>query len=192
MFKPTALYVKTHKSTGLKYFGKTTRLDCIHSYKGSGIHWRRHLKVHGNDYTTELLGIWQDKDRLVSFAKKFSKENNIVHSEEWANMVDEEGLQGACCGESNVAKQEATRAKMRANHARTNLGKFGENHPGFKGWYITPLGKFASLKEAAQMHKTSLQNIYCGVFGYKYKYKGQEKFAKPRNGWSFEPAYNFK
>ena len=192
MFKPTALYVKTHNSTGLKYFGKTTRLDCIHSYKGSGIHWRRHLKVHGNNYTTELLGIWQDKDRLVAFAKKFSDQNNIVCSQKWANMVQEEGLQGACNGDTNVAKREDTRAKMRLNHARFSKGKFGENSTSFKGWYITPLGKFASLREAAEMHKTSLQNIYCGVFGYKYKYKGIEKFSPSRKGWSFEPAYNFK
>ena len=192
MFKPTALYVKTHNSTGLKYFGKTTRLDCIHSYKGSGIYWRKHLKVHGNNYTTELLGIWQDKDRLVVFAKKFSDQNNIVRSQEWANMVEEEGLQGACNGDTNVAKREDTRAKMRLNHARPAKGKFGENSSNFKGWYITPLGRFASLREAAEMHKTSLQNIYCGVFGYKYKYKGIEKFSLPRKGWSFEPAYNFK
>ena len=66
MFKPTALYIKTHNDTGFKYFGKTTRLDCIHSYKGSGIHWRRHLKVHGDSYTTELLGIWQDKYKYKS------------------------------------------------------------------------------------------------------------------------------
>lgn len=192
MFKPTALYVKTHKSTGLKYFGKTTRLDCIHSYKGSGIYWRRHLKVHGNDYTTELLGIWQNKDRLIAFAKKFSNDNKIVCSQEWANMVDEEGLQGACSGETNVAKKDSARAKMKANHAKTNLGKFGEQSANFKGWYITPLGKFASLNEAAKMHKTSLQNIHMGIFGYKYKYKGKESFAKPRTGWFFEPVKDFK
>jgi hypothetical protein len=80
MFEATALYVKTHKSTGVKYFGKTTRLDCIHTYKGSGLHWRRHLKKHGSDYTTELLGIWQDQDRLVNYARKFCEENQIVKS----------------------------------------------------------------------------------------------------------------
>ena len=187
MFKTTALYIKTHEITGLKYFGKTTRLDCIHSYKGSGIHWRRHLKVHGNSYKTELLGIWQDKDRLIKFATEFCKQNNVVESKEWANMVLEEGLQGAVNGETNIAKRADVRVKMSENSAKNVLGKFGEDHPSFKGWYITPLGKFASLREAAEMHKTSLQNIYCGIYGYKYKYKNQEKFAKPRAGWSFEP-----
>ena len=188
MFKPTALYIKTHNDTGFKYFGKTTRLDCIHSYKGSGIHWRRHLKVHGNSYTTELLGIWQDKDRLVEYSKKFCKEHNVVASKEWANMVLEEGLQGASSGETNVSKRKDVRAKMSASSAKNQLGNFGVNHASFKGWYVTPFGKFDSLKSAADAHGTTLQNIYCGVYGYKYKYKGQEKFINPRKGWSFEPA----
>jgi len=192
MFKPTALYIKTHNSTGLKYFGKTTRLDCIHSYKGSGVHWRRHLKVHGDSYTTELLGIWQDKDRLVDYSKRFCKEHDVVNSKEWANIVLEEGLQGAANGETNIAKRIDVRAKMSESSARNCKGLFGEDHPSFKGWYITPLGKFDSLQSAAKAHGTSLQNIHYGIYGYKYKYKGQEKFAKPRLGWSFEPAYSFK
>jgi hypothetical protein len=188
MFKITALYVKTHNKTGFKYFGKTTRLDCIHTYKGSGIHWRRHLKVHGNDYTTELLGIWHDKDRLVNFAVKFCEQNDIVKSPKWANIVLEEGLQGASSGETNVAKRDDVKAKMRQNSAKNVLGLFGENHPSFKGWYVTPLGRFASLREASLAHNTTLQNIHYGIYGYKYKYKNQEKFAKPRKGWKFEPT----
>ena len=192
MFKPTALYVKTHRKTGLKYFGKTTRLDCIHSYRGSGVHWRRHLKKHGADYTTELLGIWQDKDRLVAYAQKFCQQHEVVTSQDWANMVLEEGLQGAVSGDGNIAKRADVREKMSQHSAKNCQGLFGEKHPSFKGWYITPLGKFASLREAAQMHNTTLQNIYYGIHGYKYKYKGQKKWAQPRMGWSFEPANSFK
>lgn len=186
MYKPTALYVKTHNKTGFKYFGKTTRLSCVHTYKGSGIHWRRHLKVHGDDYTTELLGIWQDADRLKKFAVKFCQDNNVVKSEQWANMVLEEGLQGASTGETNVAKRDDVRAKMSTNSAKNMQGIKGVNNPSFKGWYITPLGRFDSLQSASDAHKTSLQNIHAGVFGYKYKYKGEQKFLQPRKGWSFE------
>lgn len=188
MFKPTALYIKTHNKTGFKYFGKTTCLDRIHSYRGSGLHWRRHLKQHGADYTTELLGIWQDKERLVAYATKFCTEHDVVASNDWANMVVEEGLQGAVSGDGNIAKRADVREKMRQHSAKNCQGLFGSEHPSFKGWYITPLGKFSSLREAANVHQTSLQNIYYGIHGYKYKYKGQEKFAKPRPGWFFEPA----
>lgn len=186
MFETTALYVKKHNVTGFKYFGKTTRLQKIHSYKGSGVHWVRHLKKHGADYTTELLGIWQNEDRLIKFARKFCEENNVVKSLDWANMVLEEGLQGAANGETNVAKRLDVREKMRKNSAKNLLGVFGKDNPNFKGWYITPLGCFSSLKEASKAHETSLQNIHYGIFGYKYKYKDQEKFAPPRKGWSFK------
>lgn len=186
MFETTALYVKKHNVTGFKYFGKTTRLQKIHSYKGSGVHWVRHLKKHGADYTTELLGIWQNEDRLIKFARKFCEENNVVKSLDWANMVLEEGLQGATNGKTNVAKRLDVREKMKKNSAMNCKGLFGENHPSFKGWYVTPLGRFSSLDKAAKTHNKTLQNIHCGIFGYKYKYKGQEKFAPPRKGWSFE------
>ena len=189
MFKPTALYIKTHNITGFKYFGKTTRLDCIHSYKGSGVHWRRHLKVHGDSYTTELLGIWQDKDRLIEYSKKFCEQHDVVSSKEWANMVLEEGLQGASSGETNVSKRLDVRQKMSQNSAKNCSGLFGEDHPSFLGWYVTPLGRFASLREASIAHKTSIQNIHYGVYGYKYKYKDQQKFAPPRQGWSFETKF---
>ena len=188
MFKTTALYVKTHNVTGFKYFGKTTCLQKIHSYKGSGIYWVRHLKKHGSNYQTELLGIWQNKESLIKFAHKFCKEHDIVKSSDWANIVLEEGLQGASSGETNISKRADVQAKMSQNSARNCSGLFGKNHPSFTGWYITPLGRFASLREASLMHKTSLQNIYYGIYGYKYKYKCQEKFIKPRTGWSFEPA----
>jgi len=188
MFKPTALYVKTHNKTGLKYFGKTTRLMKIHSYRGSGLHWSRHLKTHGNDYTTELLGIWHDADRLKEFAIKFCNDHDVVKSKEWANMVLEEGLQGAANGETNISKRADVREKMSENSAKNQLGKFGINHSSFKEWYITPLGKFDSLKSASVAHNTTLQNIHYGIYGYKYQYKNQEKVVKPRNGWQFEPA----
>jgi transposase len=56
------LYVKTHNKTGLKYLGKTTKLD-PHKYSGSGKRWLRHLKKHGFDYTTEILLVTATKNR---------------------------------------------------------------------------------------------------------------------------------
>ncbi len=187
MFKPTALYVKTHNKTGLKYFGKTTRLGCIHTYKGSGIHWRRHLKVHGNDYTTELLGIWQNKERLEKFATDFCTTNDVVKSVFWANMVLEQGLQGASNGETNIAKQIDVKAKMSQNSARNCKGLFGENHPSFKGWYVTPLGRFPSLSSAGKAHGISLQAIHQNIYGHKQTHGSWSKQYPPKDGWSFEP-----
>lgn len=84
MFKLTYLYVKQHNITGLKYFGKTTQ-DPF-KYKGSGLHWTRHLAKHGNDVTTIIIGTYIDKERCISDAITFSKNNNIVESTDWANL----------------------------------------------------------------------------------------------------------
>jgi hypothetical protein len=102
MFAPTVLLVVTHNVTGLKYFCKTTRIDRLAWYKGSGIAWRKHLAENGFDVNVEAFGFYVDEDRCLAAAKKFSQENNIVESNEWANMVEELGKNGASLkGERN-------------------------------------------------------------------------------------------
>ena len=82
------LYIKTHRVTGLKYFGFTTKNN-VHKYKGSGKHWLRHIKKHGYDVDTEIVGVFENIDDGEIFALKFSEENNIVESKEWANLQKE-------------------------------------------------------------------------------------------------------
>lgn len=82
---PIYLYIKTHKKTGLKYFGKTTKKD-PHKYHGSGKHWKAHLEKHGYDYTTEIYGVFYDKKQCLESAIEFSEKNKIVESTEWANL----------------------------------------------------------------------------------------------------------
>ena len=88
MFKPTFLYIKTHNITGLKYFGKTSTKD-PYSYTGSGVYWVRHLKRYGANFTTEILGYFLDEEECKLVALRFSRENDIVNSLEWANLKEE-------------------------------------------------------------------------------------------------------
>lgn len=98
-FYPTYLYVKTHNKTGLKYFGKTT--NDPYQYRGSGKHWLAHLKIHGNDVSTTVLGYYINATECSQEALKFSSENKIVESKEWANLIDENGLDGGNTGRTN-------------------------------------------------------------------------------------------
>ncbi len=88
------LYIGTHNTTGLKYFGKSellfTQEDLQKFYHGSGTYWKRHIKKHGDDVTMEIYGIFHI-DEVKEIALKFSKDNNIVESKEWANLVFETG-----------------------------------------------------------------------------------------------------
>lgn len=104
------LYVKQHNITGLKYFGKTTRNPF--KYHGSGKYWKRHLIKHGTNVTT--LNVWEfdtEEDAKI-FAIKFSRENNIVESSEWANLREENGKDGAPVGHTGHKFSEEQLEKM--------------------------------------------------------------------------------
>ena len=92
VFKITYLYIKTHNITGLKYFGKTTKNPV--SYKGSGKYWLKHLRKHGNNIRTEVIGEYTDEQECKEIAINFSKLHNIVDSDEWANLCIENGTDG--------------------------------------------------------------------------------------------------
>lgn len=101
-FAPTALLVMEHNVTGLKYFCKTTLVNRVHRYKGSGTTWLNHLRTHGFNVKVGLLGFYVEEARCLDAAKKFSVENNIVESNAWANAIPETGRNGgSMCGERN-------------------------------------------------------------------------------------------
>jgi hypothetical protein len=126
-FYPTYLYIKTHRQTGLKYFGKTTQNP--EQYFGSGKHWSAHLKKHGRDVSTEVLGFYIDKDACQAAAHKFSIDNNIVESVEWANLIAENGLDGGNTGRTlyhphtDDTKKKISLAKL--GQAAWNKGLLG-------------------------------------------------------------------
>ena len=95
---PTALLVKTHNLTGKKYFCKTTKIDKLDTYTGSGLAWKSHLKQFGKDISTGVVGVYYDSQRCLEAALNYSKEWNIVESDRWLNLIDENGLDGAGAG----------------------------------------------------------------------------------------------
>jgi len=110
-FYPTYLYIKTHNITGLKYFGKTTKDP--NQYRGSGKRWLAHLKKHGDDVSTVILGYYDNASECSSVALKFSIDNQIVESIEWANLMNENGLDGGNTGRTNYTPHTAeTKQKM--------------------------------------------------------------------------------
>ena len=82
------LYEKLHLKTGLKYFGKTTQDPS--SYLGSGVAWTRHLKEHGEQHVVNK-NVWAFEifDEAREFATQFSMDNDIVNSNEYANLIPE-------------------------------------------------------------------------------------------------------
>lgn len=117
------LYVKTHTITGLKYLGYTSKAD-PHKYRGSGVYWTRHLKVHGNDYTTEVLQECQSKEEVKKYGIHYSNRWNVVASDKWANLKPEEGEGGSGSKGykhtvESITKQKETRKQNNAIRKQT-------------------------------------------------------------------------
>ena len=132
-FYPTYLYVKTHNITGLKYFGKTT--GDPFKYRGSGKYWIDHLKIHGNDVSTEIVGLFEDRDECVATALNFSTVNNIVHAVNednkkiWANQIIENGIDGGATRygpHSTETKQKISAAQTGKNISEEVKNKIKE------------------------------------------------------------------
>lgn len=87
------LYIKTHKSTQLKYLGFTS-CDPF-KYKGSGKYWKNHIKKHGYDVYTQILLATENKDDIKRTGLFFSNLFAIVKSSEWANLTEESAYGGA-------------------------------------------------------------------------------------------------
>ena len=87
------LYIKQHSITQLKYFGKTTKNPF--KYLGSGKRWVSHIRKHGVEHvqTIEVFE-FNDIERCKEFATRFSIENDIVNSKDWANLTFESGTDG--------------------------------------------------------------------------------------------------
>lgn len=68
-----------------------TKKENPFTYAGSGTHWRRHLKVHGREVHTIIVKEFENEIDCSEFSIKFSRDNNIVKSKNWANLVEETG-----------------------------------------------------------------------------------------------------
>jgi hypothetical protein len=130
------LYIKTHKLTGLKYFGKTTKSD-VHKYKGSGHYWIRHIKKYGNLVDTKIVAQFDDEEECKKFALDFSLRNNIVESKEWANLRIENGVDGAPVGntfsQQTIKKMSDSKKGKKSKQyfveiAKKNVGRKQSDH----------------------------------------------------------------
>jgi group I intron endonuclease len=117
------LYLKTHNKTGLKYLGKTTQ-DPF-KYKGSGKYWKRHIKKHGKDISTNILLATESKQELIETGIYFSRLWNVVKSPEFANLKEENGDGGSDKGRK---LSEEHKEKISNTTRGTNNPFYGKIH----------------------------------------------------------------
>jgi hypothetical protein len=156
--------IKTHNNTKLKYLCKktTNNRDSCFTYNGSGKYWKKHLKIHGVDITTEIIEECDTKEDLVEKGIYWSNKFNIVESEDWANLVVERGDGGPTMSGRKISaeqrdKQLAAIKKFWTNVTPEYMKKRSAinstSHEKYK--YFTPAGIFTNAFKAAKANNCS-------------------------------------
>lgn len=108
--------LKQHKVTGKKYLCyHHGTLESCYTYTGSGTYWREHIKKHGKKINTIILLESDNKDSIKAAGLQYSDLWNVVESNEFANLVREDGSGG------HEAMQTPDARSRAANTLRTRL-----------------------------------------------------------------------
>lgn len=178
------LYVKTHNQTGLQYLGKTTAKD-PHRYPGSGKYWRLHLNKHGFDYTTTILFESTDLKEIKEKGIYYSQLWDIVKSNAWANLKEEQGDGGAITHtpESNQKRSGTLKGRtITAEHRR----KLSEANKG-KYFHSEETKKLAAQKASAKLKGKKKPPGFAEAVGARLRGKTMSDSAKEKMKASWTP-----
>lgn len=181
-FKPTYLYIKRHKVTGLLYFGKTTSKN-VEKYNGSGTYWGRHLKVHGYNIETLWYCLFTDIQQLIETAIVLSNQMQIVEQKNFANLRTENGIDGGGnVGITFSRHIETWSAEQRQRH-KFNSSKGGrtcvQNKTGMFDY-----SKIDASSRSKKAAKTALERGNLNLKNNHELYKEKRMRAYDQNGGS--------
>lgn len=152
------LMIKTHNKTGLKYLCKTATNNkryCFY-YLGSGTYWKRHLKLHGRDVSTEIIEECNTSGELIQKGIYWSEKLDVVKSELYANLVPEKGDGGPTMLGRKITPEQKLKQSIALRAYRRNMTpeqKEKRAHANRMGHvtqiYVTPAGEFVSTTLAA-------------------------------------------
>jgi len=160
------LYVKQHSITGLKYFGKTTSKN-PYTYLGSGKRWLNHINKHGKD-CVDTIALWKFNSIIDAqqFAISYSIANNIVESNQWANLQIENAVDGAPAGNilSNQTKNKISKALIGKSRTITenHKQKLSDAAKRRSTEYYTRLSENLKGRTLSESHKENLSKSHIG------------------------------
>jgi hypothetical protein len=163
-FIPTSIYIKTCNHCGLKYLGKTIKKN-VHTYKGSGTYWKRHLNKHHATYTTKVIGFFIHKESCMEFCEWYSQIKNIVDDYGWANLIIENGLDGSAPGWKHTEETKLKISKSKMGN-KNMLGKTFSEETKLK------MSKAKMGIKLSEEHKLNMSKAQMGnknMLGYKQK-----------------------
>lgn len=147
------------------YFGKTVRKNPF-KYLGSGHYWAKHLAVHGSEHVeTIYCELFPTEELCLEFAEFFSEFHNVEHSELWANLQPEDGLNVGTVYWRASKEQRRKNSISKIGRVRTpkhkeNLSKARKGQPANnKINELTDIDKYIDIYLSAPFGKTELAQI---------------------------------
>ena len=195
-------YYLYHKISplGLNYLGITQRDP--YKYMGSGKYWKRHLNAHEficKDIETIILFETYNKEELVEKSAYYSEKFDVVNSENWANLIPENGGNNPILGvklseeikdkfryltlgtkHSLKTKNKMSRARKGKIHSEETKKKLSQSHKG-KKFTKTHKDKLSNLhkgKKFTQEHKNKIGENNKGISRNKGKVVSEETKRK--------------
>jgi hypothetical protein len=178
------LYKKTHNITGLQYLGKTTSSD-PYKYQGSGKRWKRHIKKHGYDVTTEIIRECSSEEELIHWGIYYSKLWNVVEDKNWANLKEEAGEGGKLSEASKRKMSDAKKGEKNHNYGKTlsdeTKHKISEDRKGEKNHNYGKPRSEETKQKLSEAFKGEKNPMY-GKSGEKNPMYGKTGEAAPMYG----------
>jgi len=169
------LYKKTHRITGLKYLGKTSKNP--YKYLGSGLNWIQHIKEYGKEIDTEILKECNSNEEVSFWGRYYSDLWNVSTSNEWANIIPETG--GSAAGRKRP--QKAIEITANKNRGKTRTAEFKANRTG-------SLNSFFNKKHSEETKKIMSQH-HADVSGSNNPMYGKPHPNKGKTGiWKWSKA----
>jgi hypothetical protein len=188
----TKLYIKQCSHCEKRYFGTSVR-DNVMKYRGSGIHWKRHLSLHKAKAIHVTHHDYGDDIEYASrVATRFSKMFSISTSDKWMNMKDENCKDGHPIGwihsdqtrekikNTLTGRKASPEAKKKLSDLWQEKVKNGTHHRlGKSSWLAGVKGE--DHPRHGLMPANALQKGHTLWVGRKHKEETIEKLRKPKS-----------
>ena len=158
------IYLTTNIVNNKFYLGVHATNDLDDGYVGSGLNLQRAIKKYGiENFRTEIIIKCDSRDDALAIEELLLSED-LLKSYDCYNLAA--GGQGGYLGEQALEKSKTANTgkifskETRDKMSRAKKGKFrGEACSQFKGYWITPKGRYASSRLAAEAHGTTHMTV---------------------------------
>ena len=158
------IYQTTNLVNNKFYLGMHSTNNLEDDYLGSGLNLQRSIKKYGlSNFERTIIVSFDNREDLIEMEKLLITED-LIKSYECYNIAT--GGQGGYLGEealeksrnANTGKTWSEETKQKMSIAKLNKFK-GKESSRFKGYWITPKGKFESSRLAAEANNTTHMTV---------------------------------